>query len=49
MEKGGTRIGLRFVIFSSIIVGTSSIIQAYRSKSTPLDYTIGGSKINFQI
>ena len=43
MLQGGTRIGVRFMLFSGLIVGTSSIIQAYRNKSTPLDYSLGGS------
>ena len=40
--KGGARIAFRFVLFSGILVGTSAILQAYKHKSSPLDYTVGG-------
>jgi hypothetical protein len=43
--KGGSRISLRFVAFSGIIIGSSALIQAYRNKSNPLDFMAGGSML----
>lgn len=43
MVTGGTRIAARFLAFTGIIVGTSLVIQAYRNKTTFLDYTAGGA------
>jgi len=42
MLKGGARISFRFMLFSGIIITTASMIEAYRYKSNPLDYTVGG-------
>ncbi len=41
--KGGSKLALKYVTFSGIILGSSLLIQAYRNKSNPLDYTIGGA------
>ncbi|RNA41390.1 hypothetical protein BpHYR1_053027 [Brachionus plicatilis] len=41
--KGGTKYAFKFASFSGMILGSSMLIQAYRNKSSPLDYTIGGA------
>ncbi|CAF0709796.1 unnamed protein product [Brachionus calyciflorus] len=41
--KGGTKTALKFILFSGIIIGSSMAIEAYRNKTTPFDFTIGGA------
>jgi hypothetical protein len=35
--------GSRFLAFSTMIIGSSMLIQAYRNKSTIWDYSAGGA------
>jgi hypothetical protein len=43
MIKGGFSHAIKYTTFSGMILGTSMAIQAYRNKSSILDYTIGGA------
>jgi hypothetical protein len=40
--KGGGATALKYLTFTGIMIGTSLVIQAYRNKSTPFDFTLGG-------
>lgn len=47
--KGGVSTALKYSTFSGIILGSSMLIQAYRNKSNPLDFTLGGSNSNLSL
>lgn len=45
--KGGAKYGLKYAMFSGIMLGTSLVIQAYRNQTNLYDYSIGGGSIQF--
>jgi hypothetical protein len=43
MIRGGLSHAFKYTTFSGLILGSSMAIQAYRNKSSILDYTAGGA------
>ncbi len=40
--KGGGKLAFRYGMFTGMMIGTAISIQAYKMKSSVLDYTVGG-------
>lgn len=47
--KGGAKYGLKYAFFSSMILGTSLVVQAYRDQTNIYDYSIGGGLSNLRL
>ena len=38
---------VKYMSFTGTIIGTSLLLQAYRNKSSPFDFTVGGGRRQF--
>jgi hypothetical protein len=45
--KGGGAMAVKYMSFTGTIIGTSLLLQAYRNKSSPFDFTVGGGRRQF--